>query len=260
MLEHTNSYTVINVKKNNRYSKSTTSKGTQLKWITDNKFIKQNIANWYEDISEVLVSYLLTFTNIKHYVTYYPSKVFEEGTYVGTGCYSYNFLKYGENDITFARLAKQYGIKNLGIMNYTDVRDFLLDATNIDLKPYIDCCLCLDSITYNEDRHFNNLSVVLCDNGTYRPAPIYDNGLACLADTFTYPMDVDLHTNLKSVHANPFKLDFKEQVLQASVTPILIDYDGFVNTVYPKTAEEKRAFEVIKIGLNRMKGIAWEEF
>lgn len=195
MLMHVDKGEVMMVTKSERISYHSFSKGNQLKWFHDGKFIKLNNGDCYEDISEILVSYLLKFTSIKNYVEYYPCEIVEDGIMLGYGCYSYNFLNAGESDITFVKLFKRKGI-DIYHASYDDVRDGLLEVTGIDFKPYIDACLCIDAITFNEDRHFNNLSVIY-SNGRYRHAPVYDNGMSCLSDVYVYPLSENINTNLK---------------------------------------------------------------
>lgn len=247
----------IYVTKMNRVNMCGTSKGNQMKWFKDNKFIKSNTWKWYEDVSEVLVSKLLHFSNVES-LHYYPCEIIEDGRCVGGGCYSHNFLKQDEQDITFYRLAKSIGF-NLNTATFDEVRDELSDFVGFDLKGYMGKCFCADAITFNEDRHFNNLSVIKSKNG-YRESPVYDFGLSCLADIFSYPLEVSVHENLKGIYAKPFHTDFGRQLTDNRITPILLDKDAFLQSIHPVSENEKRALEVIRIGLEKWKGIAWEEF
>lgn len=258
MLVHVDKAVVLNVKKSERLSQATSSRGNQLKWFHNNMYIKLNNGECYEDISEVLVSYFLDFTNIKNYVEYFPCEIVEDGQYMGVGCFSRSFLNEGETDITFFRLLKNNGI-DISCADYDTVRDNLLEVTGVDFKSYIDICLCVDAITFNDDRHFNNFSVIYTGNEC-KFAPIYDNGMACLSDVYMYPLDVPLEENLRKVFAKPFKFNFDEQLKDAHVTPILIRYNDFINSVNLSTENELRAFNVIKKGLERFKGLAWEEY
>lgn len=258
MLYHVDSPEVINVTKKNIIFNGISSKGNQLKYVKDNRFIKLNTWKWYEDISEVLVSYLLSYTDVQYYVKYYPCTIYEDGKLKGIGCYSDNFLDITESDITFARLLKSYG-KRLTSLSYDTVRDEVSSIVGFDIKRYLDRCLCIDAITFNEDRHLNNLSIIRTPNG-FRESPIYDNGLSCLSDIFTYEMNKPLEENLKLVHSATFNTDFLSQIKGNNVTPICINTKGFFEGVHVETPEEKRALEVIRIGLERTKGLAWEEF
>ncbi len=248
----------IFVTRNDKIPNVSSSKGNQCKWTSGNRFIKLDTWKWYESISEVFVSILLQYSDIRYYVKYHFCEIFENGKFVGNGCYSENFLKDGESDITFSRLLKNYGIDTSAI-SYEDTRDCISEITGFDIKGYLDRCLCLDAITFNEDRHLNNLSVIRTGDG-YREAPVYDNGLSCLADVFSYPMDVPLEDNLDRVYAMPFDTSFTRQLAGKFIKPVFIDTEGFFNNVTATCAEEERALSVIKQGLERTKGLAWEEF
>ena len=249
---------IINVTSLDRIETNSSSKGNQIKWYKDNQFIKFNTWQWYEAVSEVMVSQLLKHTNIAEYVSYYPCTIIEDGQLLGDGCYSNNFLKNGEQDITFARILKNSGI-SLMDASFDVVRDTIFDVTGLDVKEYIGNCLCLDAITYNEDRHLNNFSLIRTTTG-YRTAPIFDNGLACLSDIFTYPFSADLDENLSKVKAKPFSTNFITQIKDNMITPIYLDIESFLNNIKATSKEEQRALEVIKKGLKHREGIAWERY
>lgn len=257
-LIHTDDVPIINVRKDERILSSGISKGNQIKWYSNNRFIKLNTWEWYEDISEVLVSYLLSFTSINNYVKYYCCKIYEDGLYKGIGCYSENFLKPFESDISFYKLGKRIGL-DLSIASFDEVREELFSITGLDVKEYMGNCLCLDAITFNEDRHFGNFSIIQ-SKGDYKIAPIYDNGLSCLSDVFSYPFNTKLEDNLASVYSKPFSTDFISQIKDNRVEPIKIYVDLFLNSVFMETKEEKRAFNVIREGLKRTEGIAWVKY
>ncbi len=233
------------------------SKGNQRKWFSNGKFIKADTWKWYESVSEILVSRLLQFSDVKYYVKYYPCEIYEDNSFVGEGCYSENFLNAGESDITFSRLLKNYGI-SIDTISYEETRDAISDIIGFDIKAYLDRCLCIDAITFNEDRHLNNLSVIKTKTG-YRESPVYDNGLACLSDVFSYPLELSLQENLQKVYAMPFDTDFIRQLEGRFIRPIVIDKEGFLNDINVNNIEEKRALDVITFGLERTKGVAWEE-
>lgn len=54
---------IINVSSKNRLETGSTSKGNQLKWFRDGKFIKLDLLG-YEGAAEVAVSYLLQWFNL----------------------------------------------------------------------------------------------------------------------------------------------------------------------------------------------------
>lgn len=246
---------LVNVQSSDRLDVGGTSKGNQIKWYSNNRIIKLSSMG-YEDIAEVLVSNFLHYTNVKNFVDYYSCIIFEDDKFMGYGCYSYNFLASNERDITFYRLFINNGL-NILPMTYDEVRENMLDLTNLDIKDYLDTCLCLDSITKNEDRHFNNLSVIKLKDGTYRESPIYDNGLSCLSDKSEFPLTIPLDVNISKIKAKPFNTNFKRQL--TFVTPILINYSKFIQDCNFTSQDSIRAFKTIKFGLDEMRGVAWQE-
>ena len=243
---------VVNVSKSERFI-TQGSKGMQPKWRHDNRIVKLNSLG-YEDIAEVLVSRFLQFTDIssEDYILYYPCSIVEDGVRLGTGCYSENFMISGVEVKVSDLLIK--GGKSFSI-SYENLRDYLFSLVGFDVKSYIDKLLCLDSITRNEDRHFGNI-VFIRDEKTYRPAPIFDNGASCMSDLLSYPIDCDFDIAYKSILAKPFNTDFKSNLKFNK--KILVDYNGFINSVSFSDKYSRRAFEVIKRGLEEMRGIAWE--
>lgn len=249
----------VYVSKLNSVRGSGTSKGMQLKWYSEGRFVKLNSLG-YEDIAEVLVSHFLRFTDLRdsEFVVYYPCKIYEDGNYLGVGCYSYD---YGVNsgvkylDVSVGKMLKKRG-KSFG-MSYEDLLDFLYNIVGFNCKGYIDKILCLDCIIRNDDRHFNNINFLYKDD-RYIPAPIYDNGCSCMSDIYTYPMEEDFHANYESIIAKPFKSSFEKQLVNNS--RLLVDYEGFFNSVRVYSEEAKRALRVIKESLDRTEGIAWERF
>lgn len=118
--------------------------------------------------------------------------------FIGTGCYSENFVGIAEQEITVADLLDMLMLGYA--ITYDDLRDSLYPVVKFDIKEYIDKLLCIDAITRNEDRHFRNISFIF-KGGKYTPAKIYDNGAACFLDLLTYPMSMDIATCFQSVQA-----------------------------------------------------------
>ena len=248
----------IDVRKLERVVNNSSSKGNQLKWKHNNMFVKLDLLG-YESIAEVMVSYFLTCTDLSpdEYVIYRSCRIYEEGVYLGVGCYSYDYKVGGCWDISSARMMKKRGL-SFGL-TYTEYIDFLESVLGDCAKEYIDKILCIDSIVRNDDRHFGNINFLVYEN-RYKPAPIYDNGCACMSDIISYPLDVDFDVNFENIYAKPFRIDFKRQVVEANVTPIRVRYSDFVNNASLTSVEAIRAFETIKRGLDKVRGIAWIEY
>ena len=228
--------------------------GNQLKWFKDGKCYKLNTLG-YEDIAETLVSQLLSYTNIDNdtYIKYHKCTIIEDGIVLGKGCYSYDYIN-GGYEITIRQILEDQLMSMSS--TYDDVRDILLDITGVDFKTYLDNVLCLDAITFNADRHFGNFTLVL--NNDKWKGIIFDNGDSCLADTLSNPIGIDYKQACDNILAKPFSIYFTEQIKYA--TPLLIKYEDFINSVVVEDLETERAVNVIKYGLQKTKGIAWESY
>ena len=248
---------VIEVSFRDRIMLGSTSKGNQLKWFKNGKFIKLDLLG-YEGVAEVAVSYLLQWSNLrkgKEWVEYKQCRILEDGKYLGVGCYSTDY-RGGLLDVSASKMMQKCGI-SFGI-EYLDFIDFVSDYTHLNCKEYIDKILCLDSITRNDDRHFSNINFLYDVNtNLYHFAPIYDNGSSCMSDLLSYPVDTDFDVNYNSIHAKPFDIDFLYQI--HNPIRILINYSGFINNIKVKSFNEKRAVQTIIRGFQDTKGISWEE-
>ena len=242
----------VDVAKEERINETASSLGNQIKWKHGNKFIKLNMLG-YEDIAEVLVSHLLSFTNLREdeYVKYYSCRVYENGVCLGNGCYSYDFV--GDYiEVTIANILDNNLIPYY--ISYEDLRMSLFDIIGFDCKGYIDKILSIDSITRNEDRHFRNISF-LYKKGKFKPAPIFDNGDSCLSDTFSHPLNASFNENIKNCYAKPFKSRYIENLINN--IPLVINYNGFINSVNFIDERSIRALRTIQYGLKETEGIAW---
>lgn len=170
---------------------------------------------------------------------------------LGNGCYSEDFVKDGL-EVTISDILDDNLCSHA--ISYDDLRDMLFTVVGFDVKSYIDKILSVDSIVRNEDRHFKNIAFI-CKDGIYKPAPIFDNGASCLSDIISYPLGSDIRSVLCHLLAKPFKVSFKDNF--RNNTPLVIDYDGFFNSLILTDEISLRALEVIKIGLSEMEGISW---
>lgn len=153
--------------------------GSQTKFHKDGYWYKCDSLGM-EGLAEEVTSMLLSCSNIKDYVTY------ERCTINGKkGCRSRDFLNTHEQFITFDTLYRNMTGRSLsdkmGELQNADARlhyliDFIQKATELDATAYLYKNLALDMITRNPDRHFNNLGIILQADGTFRFAPIFDNG------------------------------------------------------------------------------------
>ena len=92
------------------------------------------------------------------------------------GCRSLNFLSKDESLLTFNQIYKNIELGNLtdkvmSISKVPDRLDFLIsffrEHTKVDITEYLYNTLALDMIIKNPDRHFNNLALILCADGSF---------------------------------------------------------------------------------------------
>ena len=143
-----------------------TSDGTQRKYYKDEFWYKTNSVGIEGEV-EALVSGLLKFSDLKprEYVCY------ESGIVNGMkGCRSKNFLKNNESFFTFNHIHKNLTgvpmhMKTNQMVTLKEqveyVVGFIKDATNIDIRDYLKKVFTLDFLILNEDRHFNNLGIIM---------------------------------------------------------------------------------------------------
>ena len=193
-----------------------TSEGTQIKYRKDGFWYKKdNRGN--EGRAEYLVSKFMEFTSLKEteFVKY------EEGTINGrSGCRSRNFLGEEDELITFYRLYYNEVGKDLSkvIANMETMEarieyvvDFIKQSCKMDIRPYLRKVLTLDMICLNEDRHLNNLAVIMRGDEFY-PAPIFDNGVSLLTANQSVNWYFSMEDNVKRVVARPFSGSHEKMV------------------------------------------------
>lgn len=185
-----------------------TSEGTQIKYKKDGFWYKKDNRG-KEGLAEYLSSRLLTFSTLlpSEYVQY------EQGTINGrTGCRSKNFLAPDEELITFYRLYYNEKGRDLSqVINQMDIVEerieyvinFIWQSCRLDIRDYLRKVLTLDMIILNEDRHLNNLAVVL-KGDVFVPAPIFDNGVSLLTANQSVNWYFSMEENVKRVIARPF--------------------------------------------------------
>ncbi|MCM1545837.1 MAG: hypothetical protein NC033_02260 [Clostridiales bacterium] len=186
-----------------------TSDGTQLKFFKDGYWYKEDNEGCEGEV-EFLVSKLLTFSTLKpeEYVVYEQGKI--NGRF---GCRSKTFLSPTQSFVTLERL--HGNVK--GIPLFEKIKEFSgIDAkvkyvlkfckqtVGLDLTDYFRKVFTLDYITLNEDRHFHNLGIIMNSDGSYKPAPIFDNGKSLLNCNSSVNRGLPVEENVKRVVARPF--------------------------------------------------------
>lgn len=186
-----------------------TSDGTQLKFFKDGYWYKEDNEGCEGEV-EYLVSKLLTFSTLKkgEYVVY------EQGKINGRpGCRSKTFLSPTQSFVTLERLhgnvagiplyEKIKEFKGIGA-KVAYVLSFCRQTVGLDLSDYFKKVFTLDYIVLNEDRHFHNLGIIMNEDGSYLPAPIFDNGKSLLNCNPSINRNLPIPENIERVVARPF--------------------------------------------------------
>lgn len=228
------------------------SLGMTNKYYMDNYWYKQNLKG-YEGKSEELVSRLLDYTNIDDYVKY------EECIINGVpGCRSKNFLRDGESLVTLTRLYNlTYGgdLKNK-INTYSRLNDrieyvidFVKEYTDLDIYNYLGKVLKIDMLTYDVDRHFNNLAVIKTREG-FREAPLFDFGVSFFSLRNIFTQDMSLEEKINKMTPQPFSSTFEEQAEYFSKVEVTLDYEGIKKEFSDQDLDIQ---EMLKFNLDKYK-------
>lgn len=203
------------------------SKGNQLKWKQEDYWYKADHMG-YEGLSEVLVSRLMRFSNIDHYVEYEPARIEYKGK-VYTGCRSRSFMEEDKELVTVDHLFRQYTGLSLTqeLAHITKVKEriayfvnMVQEYTNIkDYGKHIAAILEMDAFFLNEDRHTNNIAFIYSPSTRkYQNSPHFDNGLALFSDTSSdFTLDRSVQDCYDLIQAKPFSFQFDDQVDDAEV-------------------------------------------
>lgn len=196
------------------------SKGNQTKLVIDDIWYKLDYLG-FEAASEEFVSCLLKHSNVPEFVDYQMCDItWKESIF--HSCASKNFLSEKMDlitldDILIANLGVFYE-KTLEKMSTKEkikyVVDLVEEYTGLNhFGEYLTLLLELDAFTLNEDRHFQNISILRTEGNHYKIAPIFDNGASYCSDlAMDYPIDKPLKTCISKVKAKPFSTDFEKQM------------------------------------------------
>jgi len=197
--------------------------GSQKKFRDGDKWYKVDLygeEGKAEEMCSILLSCITNIPEGVEFVKYESCLINGE-----KGCASNNFLNDGESLISFQTL--HWNLRNMSIedvltpkndtpVNTEDsfiyVKDFVQYATGLDVRDYLKTVMALDYITLNPDRHFGNLNVIRKADGTYRQAPIFDNGQALGQNHLITPRELPYRTKAERLKSKTFSNDFEEQV------------------------------------------------
>ena len=202
------------------------NKGMQPKWHKDNMWFKMD-TNRYEGLAETIISDMLDHSNVDRHFSYSPVTMkYKNENH--TGCMSPNGLNEDEELITIYQLMElsdsDFSKRINNNFDYASpkeyISEFIQESKELtelkDIDRYYTKMFELDTITLNNDRHMNNISLVMHDNGRvyYDCGPIFDNGNAFALS----------HENVKkwkecertynivmAVEGKPFSTDFDTQ-------------------------------------------------
>lgn len=267
-MELFNENRIIQLDSSDKYLLSSTSKGNQIKWYKNDTYYKADVFG-YEGLAEVISCIFASNIENFNFVPYYECNILENDvTY--RGCFSKNFLNEGEAFYSFANLLENvYGNVDLPKSmreSFQFITDFFQHKGKIDVSSYIATALYFDSIILNEDRHLNNIGLILKSDGTFRLAPYFDNGLSLLSDTKVYDTSVSINVSIRKVKALPFLNSFSKQIKvlnELGYEPLKLNYNNFVkqlndfNSEYYSNTTVERCKTIIMMQLEKLEGIAW---
>lgn len=235
---------------------SGSSKGTQKKYFDGTYWYKENRTG-QEGLAENLASEVLKCSNLTNFVEYDLYKV--NGR---PGCRSKNFLKENEMFLSFERLhVMQTGMyMNDAILGKNSIEermlyviDFIKSCTGFDPSEYLGNILMFDALILNQDRHFNNLGVIINQNTEeVRECPIFDNGDSFLSNFTKFPPLDSIEECLNKCVSLPFSAN---AYMQAKILPhsLKLDYDALEKRLESFT--KCRATEVLRRQIELYRGI-----
>ena len=136
---------------------------------------------------------------------------------------------------TYARLEDR--------INY--VLDFMYEATNLDLKKYLGLCIKFDAVTFDVDRHFNNLAVIQTLSG-YKEAPLFDFGGSFFSMQHVFTPEMSLQEKINKMTPQPFSASFEEQAAFFQNIELCLDVKGIQKEIQNQSPELQ---EIVLCGL-----------
>lgn len=195
------------------------SRGIQMKFKKENMWYKTDFAG-YQGLAESVVSNVLSHSNIESFVRYKEEEIEYRGA-IFNGCISENFKPEETDIVTVSKLFQtHYGkpvmeicqersLENT-IYNFVEKTAKVTGLKEDEIGKYITTILELDALILNDDRHFNNIAFLKCDD-VYVPAPLFDHGSSLLSDEIYYPSNTNTEDLISKVHSKTFSDSFAEQ-------------------------------------------------
>lgn len=161
------------------------------------------------------------------------------------GIASKNFLKNDEKIVPLVSISPS--LKNLeDIMSNLKHKDFLYNRINYEQIYYsLYSYIIFDLLTYQEDRHLNNISFIKDKNNNLKIAPLYDNEYSFFVSTFLFG-GADTFNNVKDYVDNYF-------ITGGLVTPFDMDkcyglngFDNVSNQILDIAKKDKKCDYILK--------------
>jgi len=202
---------------------NSSSKGNQRKWYSKDEdlYLKEQFYHqgvyWQDWKVEVLSYFVAQQCGIgDKVVKQLPVRIID-GDSTTYGVVSENFLDIREEWVSIYRIMQKFDFelspRMMPLDKFNYLRDKVYTYLDLDLKEYLLNMMILDLLMLNEDRHLNNLGVIV-KNGVYKEAPLFDFGLGlfewskkyagktleqALMYTDARPFDADLYAAVKHV-------------------------------------------------------------
>lgn len=251
--------------------------GEQKKYLVDDKWYKLDKKDTNESLSEELVSLVSSHIKDFDYVDYKTVQIVDENGYMHNASVSESFVKPGESVVSMHDMMNQEDLMRYEYASSPSEQFDILVSTawvktgGLDIKSHLNRIIALDCIIMNPDRHLGNLAFIKDEDGKYRIAPNFDNGLSLMANKRLFSYQESLEDNMYKVPASTFsksedfedyinivgeKASKKSDILEIDKEGLLKDLESYKNSLY-KEEEINRAKEIIKSRLEDLELEVW---
>ena len=178
----------------------------------------------------------------------------------------FNLINNNEQIITFARLYKNTHIGTLSdkIMEFRTPEErfeylvsFIKETTGLDCTHYLYNIFAIDMIIKNPDRHFDNLAVILKEDGTFKEYPIFDNGQGLMHNFSITPPFMTDEEKENNLIAGTISGSFERQFCIANQyligEPLKIDYNKLYKLLDEKYPNKNIAKDYLIHSLEKYK-------
>lgn len=170
------------------------------------------------------------------------------------GLVSYDVTKDGETLISGNELCKRMGFYNCqnSLYQYKDVLkrycmlNFRTDANQVILDLYK--IAVFDALTFQTDRHRNNVFFIKGEDGSLRVSPLIDNELSFYGKNLLY------NTWLDKLYRSDFMESYVDQnkVLSVYKNETEVDYQSYIQDVLMLAEKNPQARQIVDTFLKRM--------